>query len=306
MTSFLRQRRTALQLSQGNLADMLGVSQQTVARWENSGQVPAKYIKDLAVVMGARAEDFLPRAEESPARRSATTLDQGDRSAEDDDAEGATTPFGDVRLHFSDRTGPRVVSYPITWGTLNHIQEQLGDVGVGFVRAAPWIQFETLNNKWVAVNTQALDRATFVNDDVQEMTFHAHAEVYKAARELWHCMPTNDEIESDDFAYSRRLVGEVERLIGRFSREAWVELEGVAVDLTSGERFTGTLNPEVALSLDAMFTSRMDDDLIPNRFLQLTFRDTGTFEHVRLGAVSLIETALLAFEDACQSDANDL
>lgn len=306
MTSVLRQRRTALKLSQGNLADVLGVSQQTVARWENSGQIPAKYIKDLAVAMGARAEDFLPRIEESPTRRAATAPEQEGRSSEGDESEEAAEAFGDVRLHFSDRTGPRVVSYPVTWGTLNHIQEQLGDVGVGFVRAAPWIQFETLNNKWVAVNSQALDRATFVNDDVQEMTFHAHAEVYKAARALWHCMPTDDEMESDGFAYSRRLVGEVERLIGRFSREAWVELEGVAVDLTSGEQFAGTLNPEVALSLDTMFASRMDDDLIPNRFLQLTFRDTGTFEHVRLGAVSLIEAALQAFEEACQSDANAL
>lgn len=306
MTSFLRQRRTALQLSQGNLADMLGVSQQTVARWENSGQVPAKYIKDLAVVMGARAEDFLPRAEESPARRSATTLDQGDRSAEDDDAEEATTPFGDVRLHFSDHAGSRTVSYPVTWGMLNHIQEQLGDVGVGFARTAPWIQFETLNNKWVAVNTHALDRATFVNDDVEEMTFYTHEEVYKAARALWDCMPTDDEMESEDFAYSRQLVGKVENLIGRFSREARIELEGVAVDLTSGERFAGRLNPEVALSLDAMFSSRMEEDLLPNRFLQLTFRDTGTYEHVRLGAVILIEAALLAFDEACQSEASGL
>ncbi|MBT3066578.1 helix-turn-helix transcriptional regulator [Rhodoferax sp. U11-2br] len=303
MSSFLRQRRSAMRLSQGDLAESLGVSQQTVARWETSGQVPAKYIKDLAVLLGARAEDFLPRGEESPGRKSAVGPVQKQHSGDEDD--DATLPFGDVQLHFSDRDGPCVHSYPVTWGTLNDIQEQLGDVGMGFLRTAPWIRFETLNNKWVAVNTQVLDRVTFADDDVEAMTSFEHEEVYKAARELWPDMPTEEEMRQEDYPYSTRLIERVQKVIAAFSTEAWIELEGLTVDLTSGERISGLVNAEVATSLDAMFGSRMDEDLEPNRFLQLTFRDNGVFEHVRLGAVRRIEASLLAFNDAFELDIAD-
>lgn len=304
MTSLLRQRRTAMRLSQGSLAESLGVSQQTVARWETSGQVPAKYIKDLAVLMGMRAEDFLPRGEEGPGRKSAVGSVQKQQIGDEDD--DATLPFGDIQLHFSDRTGSGVYSYPVTWGTLNYIQEQLGDVGQGFIRTTPWIQFEALNNKWVAANTQALERVTFVDDNDEAMTPFEHEEVYKAARELWSQMPTEEQMGQEDFPYSKKLVETVQELTAGFTEEAWMELEGITVDLMSGNRLSGVMNSEVALSLEAVFGSPLDENLEPHRFLQLTFRDKGVFEHVRLGAVRRIEASLLAFNDACERDFADL
>lgn len=306
MTSFLRLRRTSLQMSQGDLADKVGVSQQTIARWETSGQVPAKYIKDLAVIMGARAEDFLPRGAEGPTRHSTAGPVEKQPSGDENVDDEAALPFGDVHLHFSGHTGPCVYRYPITWATLNIIQEQLGDVGLGFARTAPWIRFETLNNKWVAVNTQALDRVTFVDDQVEEMTNFAHEEVYKAARELWPHMPTDEEMVQEDFPFSEKLVEATRDLIADFSEEAWLELEGLTVDLTSGERLSGLLNSEIAFSLEGVFESRMDEDLEPHRFLQLSFRDAGSFEHVRLGAVRRIEASLLAFNEECERDPEDL
>lgn len=306
MTSFLRLRRTYLQMSQGDLADKVGVSQQTIARWETSGQVPAKYIKDLAIIMGTRAEDFLPRGAEGPTRHSTAGPVAKQPSGNENGDGDAVLPFGDVHLHFSDRTGPCVYRYPITWATLNFIQEQLGDVGLGFARTAPWIRFESLNNKWVAVNTQVLDRVTFVDDNVEQMTSYAHEEVYKAARELWPHVPTDEEMAQDDFPFSKRLVEAARDLIADFSEEAWLELGGLTVDLTSGERLSGLMNSEIAFSLEGVFASRMDEELEPHRFLQLTFRDAGSFEHVRLGAVRRIETSLLAFNEECERDPEDL
>lgn len=304
MTSLLRQRRTAMRLSQGVLAESLGVSQQTVARWETSGQVPAKYIKDLAVLLGARADDFLPRGEESPGRKPAVGPAQNQNTGDQND--DSRLPFGDIQIHFNDRTGPCVYSYPITWGTLNYIQEQLGDVGQGFIRNAPWIQFEALNDKWVAVNTQALERVTFVDDNDEAMTSFEHEEVYKTARKLWGQMPTEEEIGQEDFPYSKKLVESAKEFTAGFTDEAWTELEGVTVELMSGSRLSGLMNSEVALSLEAVFASPMEEDLEPHRFLQLTFRDRGVFEHVRLGAVRRIEASLLAFNEACERDISDL
>ncbi|RYZ14460.1 MAG: XRE family transcriptional regulator, partial [Myxococcaceae bacterium] len=52
MTNFLRDRRMRGRISQAELAKELGVSQQTIARWEITGQIPAKHLKDLAVTLG--------------------------------------------------------------------------------------------------------------------------------------------------------------------------------------------------------------------------------------------------------------
>lgn len=304
MTSFLRQRRTILRMSQGQLADLLKVSQQTIARWETTGQVPAKYIKDLAIVTGARVGDFLPRAEESPSRRAVATGAPLEHDFEAVDGD-LTLPFGDVHLHFSGVSGGLAKSYPVTWDTLNRIQEHLGDVGNGFLDTAPWVHFEALNNKWVAVNTLHLERVSFVGDDDEAMTHFEHEEVYKAARDLRQSIPTEDDLKQDDCPYSPSLVESVKKVVEEAGEAAEMELEGVAFEFASGKRLSKLLNTDIAQSLDAVFSTRSDDDLQPHRFLQLSSRDDECFEHVRLGAVRLIEASLLAFDEGCQSDDAD-
>lgn len=301
MTSFLRHRRTALRLSQGQLADLVKVSQQTIARWETSGQIPAKYIKDLAIVMGARSDDFLPRSAESPARLF-TSQDDLPSGAPGDAAEEDEGEFGDVHFHFSGVGGIRRMSFPVTWGALNRIQSQLGDVGIGADGTAPWVQFETLNNKWVAVNTREVERVTFVDDNVEQKSFHENVEVYRAARELWANMPSAERMLDDDFAFTPQLVERVARLIEHLGRDVEEELHGLTLHFVSGERLCRKISPDAAYSLDNLFATRSEADLEGHRYLQLTFRDHGAFEHVRLGGVRCIEASLLAFEEACQSD----
>lgn len=297
MTNFLRQRRTAMRVSQEQLANQLGVSQQTVARWETTGQIPAKHIKDLAVVMGARVQDFLPRSEESPSRpviAGGGVATAADASGEEDDS---SLPFGDINLHFSGAGAEEMRSYPITWGTLNDIQEQLGDVGSGLSRTAPWVNFKTLNNKWIALNTAQLERVTFVDDDAEAMTCFEHKEVYKAARELWDRLPLNQDLDGEDSRYSVQLVARVESLVQELGQDVGIELDGLTCEFVSGKRLSKLLNADVVEALEAMFGLNGEDDLQPNRFLNLRFEDYGSFEVVRLGSVRLIEAALLAFED---------
>jgi transcriptional regulator with XRE-family HTH domain len=301
MTSFLRHRRTALRMSQGQLADLVKVSQQTIARWETSGQIPAKYIKDLAIVMGARSDDFLPRGSESPARLH-TSQDDLQSGAPEGASEEDEGEFGDVHFHFSGVGGLRRTSFPVTWGSLNRIQSQLGDVGIGADGTVPWVQFETLNNKWVAVNTREVERVTFLDDNVEEMSFHENVEVYRAARELWANMPSPERVLDEDFAFTPQLVERVKRLIEHLGRGVHDELDGVTLHFVSGERLCRKISPDAAYSLDNLFTNRSEADLEGHRYLQLAFRDHGAFEHVRLGGLRCIEASLLAFEEACQSD----
>lgn len=295
MTISLRDRRVQLRVSQAALAERLGVSQQTIARWETSGQVPAKYLKDLAVCLGARVEDFLPKVAGAP---EAAQIDGKEVENEDHDL-----PFGDVCIQFTGEESPRY--YPVTVGTMSRIQQALGDVGVGFFKSAPWFRFEALNNKWVAVNTAQVERVSFTNDNVEAMTSYEHDEVYRAARELCDGLPTAEALEAEDYPYSKQMVADVSKLLTRWGEDSRYEVDGVVCEFTSGFRLKNELNDDVASTLAYMFEAVDVDQLMPSSFLCLSFHEDGTYENVRLGSVRLIEASLQAFSEAAQRSSGE-
>lgn len=295
MNTFLRQRRTLLQMSQAQLAESLGVSQQTVARWETNGQIPAKYIKDLAILTGARAQDFLPGLSESSTRQISPHTKAVPQRDQDSGSEEEDLPFGDVCFQFANDSGRGTKIYPITWGTLNHIQMELGDAGVGSRHTASWIQFETLNNKWVAVNTRNVDRVSLVDDNAEAMTDYWHDEVYKAAIDLFDRVPSEKELAQIDCPYSKDLVVKVQELMHTMGERAIHELLGFTVQFVSGQTLSMPLNTEVVESLDYVFGSDGAVYSQPLGFLQLDCRGDGRFENVRLDGVRFIEASLAVF-----------
>jgi transcriptional regulator with XRE-family HTH domain len=303
MSNFLRKQRELLQMSQNDLATMLKVSQQTVARWEKTGQIPSKYVKDLAIVLSASAQDFLPGASKSakPKRGAASPLLQYMRGY-DPKEHSALMPFGDVRIHFAGDEPDASRHYPVTRGALNRIQEQLMVVDEGAFQVRPWVQFEALNNKWVAINMEQVEQLTFVDDAVEEMSDYEHEEVYSAAMDfLLTGLPSDEEVAQEDFPYSAPLIEGVRELVGSLSMEdALMALEGVSYEFVSGRRTSRLLSGEVAATLDGVFSGDEGTSLDPKHFLDLTYRDEGAFEHVRLGALRLFEVPLLAFDRALE------
>jgi transcriptional regulator with XRE-family HTH domain len=63
----LRRFRTARGLTQTDLARLLGVTQQAVAKWEETGQIPAGRVRDLAKHLRVSADVLL--VEDDPALR---------------------------------------------------------------------------------------------------------------------------------------------------------------------------------------------------------------------------------------------
>lgn len=304
MTTFLRQRRSTLRMSQAELAEHLSVSQQTVARWETSGQIPAKYIKDLAILLGARVQDLLPRLMEGPSKQGFSDV-RGARTAEtshDNLEEESEAPFGDVCFRFAGDPKGEDTYFPVTWGTLNRIQRQLGDAGISLEQTSTWVQFETLNNKWVTVNTQQVDRVTFMDSNVESMTGFAHPEVYKAALDLFGSLPAEQNMEDENFPYSKQLVEQARELIEAAGDRALTELKGFTVQFASGHQLSNFLNSEISTALDYVFGDEGEFEPQAPWFLQLTSRDNGQFEHVRLDGVRFIEAALITFRATCEQD----
>lgn len=293
MNNFLRERRLLLGVLQSELAEQMGVSQQTIARWETTGQIPAKYLKDLAVSMGAQVEYFLPQDGTSEMTQ---RLGKGTSMEENE-----SLPFGDVCIHFVGAPESDARYYPVTHGTMQRIEQELGDAGCGFVKSAPWFQFEALNNKWVAINSAQVERVTFIDDNVEAMTSYEHEEVYKAARQLWDRMPSAKEVSAEDYPYSKKLVEKVAKLMKPGEHESLLELEGVTCEFTSGACVRHILSKDAAGSLVFLFDAVEPHDILPGTYLSLSFPDQGRFENLRLGSLRMIEAPLQALNEATQA-----
>lgn len=288
--SFLKSRRIEMKISQADLANMLSVSQQTVARWEVSDSIPAKYLKDLAIITDSDVKELLHISTATPLSKasiSALLPYYAGRSLTDD--EEARLPFGDVKIRFSRAGGGGLKCYPITQGTKQRLQMLLENVG-DLDNDGPWIQFEALNNKWIAVNTDLIDGLTFVDDNVQAMTGYEHVEFYKAAAELrWDPCITESKCQPEDATYPKPLAEAVSHYLGSMTEDQLNgELEEVLCEFTSGEKWAHGLSDEAAKSLLTEFLEKPTAQTI----VQLDFPNDGVVECVRLGNVRLIEAPL--------------
>lgn len=282
MASFLRDRRVSLRISQMELAEKLGVSQQTVARWETSGSIPAKYIKDLAVSLGARAQDFLPGA--VPAATEATTR-----------RPGVWTEDGDVVVQLAGEEAPR--HFPVSGGTLGKISEALGDGGCGFYKADPWLQFESLDNKWVVINTAQIERLSMVDDNLESGTSYEHEEVYRAARTLCRNMPTQEAMRAEGFPYSEALMEKARKVVELNGDDAAIVLDGLTCTFISGAVVREPMTTKTAESLEYLFDQTDRADIEPNTFFNLT-QEEGKLIKVRLSSVRVIVASLISLNDA--------
>ena len=288
--SFLKSRRIEMKISQSHLATMLGVSQQTVARWEVNGPIPAKYLKDLAIITDSDVQELLhiPADRQSGKGAISALLPYYTSGGQTEDEE-ARLPFGDVKVRFSEAGGGGLKCYPVTRGTKQRIQILLDDVGEPG-NNGPWIQFEALNNKWIAINTDLIDGLTFVDDTVEAMTRYEHVEFYKAATDLrWNRGSAKKECQPEDALYSETLAEAVSHYLGSMTEdELNGALEEVLCEFSSGEKWAHGLNDEAAKSLLTEFLEKPTTQAI----VQLDFPNDGVVECVRLGSVRLFEAPL--------------
>lgn len=296
MSNTLRDRRTALRVTQAQLADRLKVSQQTIARWESGGQIPSKYLKDLAVHLGVKVQALIGEPETGGKQETRSSAPEH----EDDD-----TPFGAVELQFAGDGPDTLRRYPITEGERRWLLRQLGgeneEYGCG--KPSAWIVLETLDDRWLAVNTSELVEVKLIDDDVEAMPPYFHPEVYKAAREFvlteW---PTDDELAKEDFPYSAALMEDVRAVLdahgGANDDRAIHQFEHLQWESTQGRK-SSLLPDDVALdNLHSLFEVGYGE-LAPDRFFSPSSAADGPYvtTHLRLGTLRLLEVPLQVMEE---------
>ena len=170
----LKTYRATYRITQGDLAVTLGVSQQTVARWEK-GTIPIKHqhVRAMCVLFGCTADELIGfEADDSE--------EGSNLFAEALSYEGL---FGFVRII----TDGGLFEYPIGWAALAQYEVILDDYYGEHLRKNQerpnWFHFWTLNNRGVFVNMDTVRKIEFIDDNEEAAPHTEHPEVWRSIAE---------------------------------------------------------------------------------------------------------------------------
>jgi len=264
MKGALKSRREELRMTQKAMAELLGVSQQTVARWETTDQIPNKHLKDVVVKLGMSISDFL-KGEAAP--KTVPTMEFPD------------APFGALHL----MVGDHELSYPTGWSQVAELFESLSSE---FLPMRSWLLFETLDHRVVYIYTRSIDSVRWVDDAQEEMPSFEHEEVYKAASMIAvEGAPTEEELASDTYPYSREMVSKVLTFIQEKGEdEVYDWLNKTTYITQTGAIGTASVTEELIWAMDLLLT----DGLEHRKFIDLT-SDDETIKLLPAEKLSLVE-----------------
>ena len=280
----LRQLRQLTGMRQKDVAEKLGTTQQTVARWEK-GQVgiPTDQLVALASLFSCRVDDIL----------------EMDTASKKPEVEGRflvprdAEPYGTmiVRFGFGERR------YPVDDAEYRHMRD-LSDADNPFSRRAKWIDFTTLDNRIVLLNVKHVRGVRAVARTLEDMPFYAPLDVY---RHLTLNTPLH-EINPSLVTYRQELL---KHLSPDLSSEAALDhardrlrtFETIDVD---GEISSARMTRDTAYELRWLIQDRPvkpEVNGVPEHVL-LTVQSEesdGGFEHVNLDWVAVIDVPEVAW-----------
>lgn len=188
----INQLRSRMGLTQKELAEHLGTTQQTIARWETGKtQLNVHQAKDLCVVLQCSIEELLGW-EIGPEEWRDTPFAVAD----------AGIPYGSLLIE----TAVDNRTYPIDENAHDSLHMQLQDLD-SFRRQdrkKPWIHSWTLDNKILLLNPFFIRKIELISDDVEAMPPFQHPEVYRALDDWGVSEVTGKVLEA-----SKRLIAEL-------------------------------------------------------------------------------------------------
>jgi transcriptional regulator with XRE-family HTH domain len=319
----IKERRTRLGLTQQQLAQMLGVSQQTIARWESGGDVPTKYLKDLAIILVCRVSDLVGEgAEARGGSRVLRILNRtGDIEGDEDDEQ---VPYGTARAVFMPRPGeqpavhgdddvsgsPLVHEYPISVSEMKRLYSRLQRED----ERATWFVFETLDNRLVLMNQSELEAFAMISDDVIAMPPFEHEEVYAALSdddmrsiiERGEMPPEND----GSAKYSKTFIEGCTKIVEEWGGMDAVldRVAGITIETVNGQRENLYSDPdEDAYERIKSLVFALDLDWnesnapVSEQMIELGTEGYYRSSFYRLGALRLIEVPLHPYNVAARA-----
>jgi transcriptional regulator with XRE-family HTH domain len=165
----LKELRTRVGFTQKELAEKLGTTQQTVARWESEHTgIPVAMLKDIAVLFGRSVDDLLG-VERWPHQRKAAAVAQTNHAI----------PWGTLAIKFA--FGTR--EYPIDESQRGQLRRAVRPDDYEFKGQKGWLEFTALDNRLVILNVNSLMEVHLVSDAAEGMPHFASPETYRSLTE---------------------------------------------------------------------------------------------------------------------------
>lgn len=319
----IKQRRTRLGLTQHQVAKMLGVSQQTIARWESGGHVPSKYLKDLAIILVCRVSDLV--GESADARGGSRVLRILNRTGQiEEDEDDEQVPYGTARAAFLPRRdeqpaaygedeesdSPLVHEYPIAVSEMKRLYSRLQNDD----ERATWFELETLDNRLVLINRSELEAFEMIGDDVTAMPPFEHEEVYAALSDsdLRAIIDGSKTPRDDDDSanYSKTFIKACAEVVDHWGGMDAVldRVAGGTIETVTGQRKNLYSDPDedaYERISSLVFALELDWDETNTAFseqmIELSTEGYYRSSFYRLGALRLIEVPLHAYNAALRA-----
>jgi transcriptional regulator with XRE-family HTH domain len=201
----LKQARQRYGLTQSELAERLGTTQQTIARWETGKAEPSlAALRDLAICLCTTVDSLLGRApvleHQTPDPSAWIT---GDKSGY----------WGNIGIRLPhDKLS---IWYPITTSTMERIFGELQSAETN-----TWISFQTLNNKMVVCRPSQLQVLTFLDeaeDQIEDDWEVGPDDVEGWPQEIYECLEylmwEELGVPGDEEEFSDKLIAGTKELI---------------------------------------------------------------------------------------------
>lgn len=281
--------------TQGQVAEMLKTTQQSVARWESSQAEPdLAALRDMAVIYSTSVDDLLGNnpLSDSVVTNSYFALDGGDEHF-----------WGHLGILLPGESYSRW--YPITLQTAKVLDTAIQHRGA----TKPWVALSTLNNRMLLINLSQVQRICMLDDNADEVaddwelgwdSYQGHSlEVYRAlAQWALGLSDEDEEVSSETFLEELSILIDEEGLTQDLVIERVVDTH---IHFTSGQ--VRRCNPSERYLLEAL-------NEVENPTTQLMFDlsdpDFGLTTYIPLNAVRLIDMPLYQLVDAMKAEQEEL
>ncbi len=259
----IKEMRSRIQMTQTALAEQLGTTQQSIARWESGKTEPSvSNLKALAVALHCSVEELV-----------GSTISASEQAQSPFALFKPDFPFGSLKLN----TGTQAFAFPIDEDARDQLLETLRESIYQPAKpgAQRWLSARTLNNRILFINPAHCSEISLIDDNAERMPSFTHPEVY-AALEEWHQGDNQKNFEQDR--------EELQKAHEGLDLELWVR--SIEVHFSDGKTSVYGLEEETVgelIELDGYL-----DAIMQNQFLRV-FRDGG-YEHqfVNLDKVAII------------------
>jgi transcriptional regulator with XRE-family HTH domain len=278
----LKELRQHRQLTQQALAEMLGTTQQTIARWESGkNAIPSTYLQKVASSLGVGVEQLL-----------GANADKDKQETRDESfaVKQYKEPFGTLRVQL--RFGVR--EYPISVVQRDKVMKNLHQLD------KDWLAFTALDNRIVLINPVYIRSLDLITDDFEQMPLYASPEAYKVLTDADPADPANAITTADP--QFRQEIDQAIKLLPDEVPDPDDVMQSGADKISLAMHYTRVLWPNGSVSQWPMFEDDVDwidiiEDMGPREFREIHSDGVGIHRFINAIEAAVVEAPLQLYLD---------